>query len=126
MTNRLAQHLDDIHRRLQCIHPEIDQHGSDEQRLLVDAMIQAVDRAIPNCTDRPPEDSAVALWRHEAIRPVSLCINSAELLLTDTEHPLSPTLTTEVECIYESAIKMNGLIRQIAAQIRTSSPPAHI
>jgi hypothetical protein len=125
MNTRLEQHLNDIRRRLDTIRPEIDRDGNDEQRQLVNAMIVTVDRALVDFSDIPQSPHEVAPWRHEAIRPASLCINSAELLLTDTEQPISPSLAAEVERIYESAMKMNALIRQVAAQFRTSTSSAH-
>lgn len=123
MTNLLALHLEEIHRCLDTIKPEIESSGSEEQQLLVNAMIETVDRAIPRCAAMPRRSAQVSLWRHDAVRPVSLCISSTDLLLTDEERPLSPTLRAEVEHIHDTALKMNALIQQIATQFQPSNSP---
>ncbi len=114
MPKRLSLHLNEICQCLEEIKPEIDVSGSEEQRQLVSMMQQAVLQALSGTMREPGCNEQVAIWRHEAIRPVNLCINSAELLLTDDEQPLSPQLCVPVQRIYDTALKLNDIVHEIA------------
>ena len=119
MPEPLSPYLNEIDQCLEKIKPEIDASGSEEQRKLVEMMQQAVAQALLNVGHGPRADQSIALWRHEAIRPASLCINSTELLLTDDEQPLSPQLRVQVQRIYDTALKLNTVVHEIAEAYST-------
>ena len=116
MTPTLLAHLSQISKNLESLHTFAQEHGSDEQQQLISAMCQTVNQALAHYQQPIPtgHDEDFFLWRHEAIRPVSLCINSAELLLTDEEYPLETAQRTLAQEILDCAMTMTDQINAIA------------
>lgn len=55
-------------------------------------------------------------WRHDVVGPVSLFMNAADLLLTDSEHPLDAEQHAAAECVRAVAYRMAAIIETITAE----------
>jgi hypothetical protein len=110
--------LTKIASNIESLWSSIESQGSDEQRQLVSAMQQAVVQAIDHYHQQIPEGQGedFFMWRHEAIRPVSLCINSAELLLTDTDHPLDTDQCARAQEIFDLSMAITNRVNAIFDQ----------
>lgn len=118
MTAALSNHLTHMATHVESLWLSIQAAGSDEQRQLVNAMRHAVETALPHFQKPIPHSQGedLFMWRHEAIRPVSLCVNSAELLLTDEDHPLDAEQRASAQAILETALVINALLTDIFDQ----------
>ena len=126
MPNDLPVQLDLVLECLEALMPQIEASGSDEQRQLVRAMQDSLLHAAPHY-DQIPEynNEQFRLWRHNTVGPLGLCINSAELLLTDDVQPLREEPRRCVQCIYDTALKINSMIDEIFEQ-RTGDKTIHV
>ncbi|MBZ0304277.1 MAG: hypothetical protein K8J31_31365 [Anaerolineae bacterium] len=116
-TADLPVHVKNIKKSLEAVWPSIRKAGSDEQRQLLGAMYDSLTLAERLYYEIPQGGEAVwNQWRHDVIRPLSLCINSAELLLTDTESPLNAEQRDYLDSVYNEAMQLSTLIDDIHAQ----------
>jgi hypothetical protein len=117
MMNELPQRLEEIMACIEAISSQIESSGNEEQKLLVRAMYDSLSNAAPQYESIPDNnDERFMLWRHNTIGPLGLCINSAELLLTDIELPLTEGPRRYVQTIYDTALALNRIINAIAEQ----------
>jgi light-regulated signal transduction histidine kinase (bacteriophytochrome) len=109
--NELAEHLETLKRHLEQVWPSLRKSASLEQRQIVGAMYDAVTLVEPLYEQFPSGDAdSWNQWRHDTIRPLSLCINSAELLLTDTENPLTEAQRQAIQAVFDTAMQMTAII----------------
>jgi hypothetical protein len=118
MIARLSDHLTHMATSSEMLWLSIKAAGSDEQRQLVSAMRHAVVSATSHFQKPVPDGRGedFFMWRHEAIRPVSLCVNSAELLLTDEDHPLDADQCASAQAILETALVITALLNDMFDQ----------
>ena len=113
----LPAHLKIIKYRLERLWPSIRKGDSEEHRQLVGAMYDTITLAERLYYFPPAEtEDDWDQWRHDVIRPMSLCINTAELLLTDKEHPLDDEQRELVQTVFDEAMTLSGLIDDMYAQ----------
>ena len=118
MTAELSAPLSQIAANIDALLPSIQAVGNEEQQQLVSAMQQSIKTAIPHY-ERPIPDGQgddFLLWRHDAIRPIGLCINSAELLLTDEECVLSDDQRVLVQETYDLSVTISDQVNAIFEQ----------
>jgi light-regulated signal transduction histidine kinase (bacteriophytochrome) len=116
-TTELPLHVKAIKRSLERIWPSVRKAGNQEHKQLVEAMYDTLTLSERLYYELPPRDEASwDQWRHDVIRPLSLCINSSELLLTDTEYPLNTEQRQHIEAVYEEAMLLSRLIDDLYAE----------
>lgn len=110
-TTELPLHLKAIKKSLELLWPSIRKGNNDEHKQLVGAMYDSLTLSERLYYELPPSDEAAwDHWRHDVVRPLSLCINSSELLLTDTEFPLNATQRQYIEAVYEESMLLSRMI----------------
>ncbi len=113
----LPAHVNTIKTCLERVWPSIRKEGSDEQRQLLGGMYDTLTLAERLYYEVPAgSDTTWDQWRHDVIRPLSLCINSAELLLTDEENPLNPQQRDLLQTVFDEALALSTLIDELYAQ----------
>jgi hypothetical protein len=94
--------------------PIITAAGSEEQQQLLAAMHITLLESAPQYAKLPPSGGeALFIWRHDMMRPVSLCINSAELMLTDKHPPLPADARPYIQQVFDLTLKLSARIDQI-------------
>ncbi len=118
MTVELSAQLNQISSHIESLLPFIQDWGSDEQQQLISGMHQSVNHARLHYEKPIPvgQGETFFMWRHEAIRPMSLCINSSELLLTDEAIPLSKESRQHVQAIFDLSVTITNQINAIFEQ----------
>ncbi|MAS37111.1 MAG: hypothetical protein CL610_24135 [Anaerolineaceae bacterium] len=119
-TPDLHTHVKTLKTRMERAWPSIRKGGSDEQRQLLGAMYDSLTLA-ERLYIFPPTDPQQNWdqWRHDVIRPLSLCINSAELLLTDEDPPLTDEQRHDIQAVFDQAIALSRTIDNLYAQRAT-------
>ena len=116
-TTELPLHVKRIKRSLELIWSSVRKSGYQEHKQLLEAMYDTLTLSERLYYELPPRDEASwDQWRHDVIRPLSLCINSSELLLTDTEYPLNPEQRQHIEAVYEQSMLLSRLIDDLYAE----------
>lgn len=113
----LPRQLKAIKKPLELLWPSIRKAGHDEHKQLVGAMYDSLTLSERLYYELPPRDEASwDQWRHDVIRPLSLCINSSELLLTDTDFPLNDEQRQHIQTVYEQSMLLSRLIDDLYAE----------
>ena len=116
-TTELPLHVKRIKRSLELIWPSVRKSGYQEHKQLLEAMYDTLTLSERLYYELPPRDEdSWDQWRHDVIRPLSLCINSSELLLTDTEVPLNSEQRQHIEAVYEESMLLSRLIDDLYAE----------
>ncbi|HLV37624.1 MAG TPA: hypothetical protein VKY59_21070 [Spirillospora sp.] len=117
LTDELPVHVKKIKRALERVWPSVRAAGSDEQRQLLGAMYDTLTLAERLYYEVPDDgEEAWNQWRHDVIRPLSLCINSSELLLTDPDNPLSDAQRQDIQTVFDEAVQLGQLIDELYNQ----------
>jgi hypothetical protein len=107
----LPLQLKAIKKSLELMWPSVRKSESDEHKQLLGAMYDTLTLSERLYYELPPRDEVSwDQWRHDVIRPLSLCINSSELLLTDTEYPLNAEQRQLTEAVYEQSMLLSRMI----------------
>lgn len=116
-TTELPLHLKAIKKSLELLWPSIRKSDNDEHKQLVGAMYDSLTLSERLYYELPaPDEDAWDQWRHDVVRPLSLCINSSELLLTDTEFPLNADQRQYIEAVYEQSMLLSRMIDDLYAE----------
>ncbi len=116
-TNDLRVHVKAIKRSMELVWHSIRKSGTDEQRQLLTAMYDTLTLA-ERLYYEPPTggEEAWNQWRHDVIRPLSLCINSSELLLTDPDKPLNNEQRQYIQAVFDQSIELSRAIDALHEQ----------
>lgn len=113
----LPAHVKAIKRNLEQVWPSVRKRGNAEQRQLMEAMYDALTLAERLYYEVPTGgEDTWNQWRHDVIRPLSLCINSSELLLTDPDRPLSKEQRQYIQAVFDEAIALSRDIDALYAE----------
>jgi light-regulated signal transduction histidine kinase (bacteriophytochrome) len=107
----LPLHLKAIKKSLELLWPSVRKAGNEEHKQLVGAMYDSLTLSERLYYELPPPDEeSWDQWRHDVVRPLSLCINSSELLLTDTDDPLNDEQRQHIQAVYEQSMLLSRRI----------------